>query len=346
MPSIKPITIGITMGDPSGVGPELAILGASRITEDHEVRSLIIGDAARLRQALEILQRHGRIDHSTTIQTVESPENLGDPGDTISVLDLCNVPTDLPWGVVSSAAGGASYAYLERAVVLAMGHRVDAICTAPIHKKAWELAGISHPGHTEALARLSDTKRYAMMLKNRHLRVVHATTHIPFSDIIPSLTSSRIVEVTMLADQYLRQLGLAERPIAIAGLNPHAGDGGLFGTEEDRILGPAVQEAQHKGLMVYGPLPADTVFARGASGEFAAVIALYHDQGHIPIKMLGLDTGVNQTIGLPIIRTSVDHGTAFDVAGTGSVRDESMYYALKAAKEDAASERQSREGVL
>ncbi len=342
MPSINPITIGITMGDPCGVGPELAILGASRVTEDQEVRGLIIGDATRLQQALELLQRHGRIAHSTTLQTITSPEHLRDQGDAIGVLDLCNVPIDLPWGVVAAAAGRASYAYLERAVTLAMKHAIDAICTAPIHKKAWELAGISHPGHTEALARLSDTKRYAMMLKNQHLRVVHATTHIPFGDIIPKLTVSRLVEVMMLADQYLQRLGLGERPVAVAGLNPHAGDGGLFGTEEAQIIVPAIQEARQKGLQVYGPLPADTVFARGATGEFAAVIALYHDQGHIPIKMLGLDTGVNQTIGLPIIRTSVDHGTAFDVAGTGAVRDESMYYALQAAIEDAKSERQSR----
>lgn len=346
MSSISPITIGITMGDPSGVGPELALLGASRITEDREVRSLIIGDAARLQKALELLQGHGRIARSTTIQTVASPENLGDQGDTISVLDLCNVSTDLPWGVVAADAGRASYAYLERAVALAMQHTVDAICTAPIHKKAWELAGIPHPGHTEALARLSGTKMYAMMLKNQHLRVVHATTHIPFGDIITSLTASRIVEVAMLADQYLRRLGLGDRPIAMAGLNPHAGDGGLFGTEEARILVPAVQEARQKGLQVVGPLPADTVFARGATGEFAAVIALYHDQGHIPIKMLGLDTGVNQTIGLPIIRTSVDHGTAFDVAGTGAVRAESMYYSLQAAIDDARTERQARAGIL
>ncbi len=327
------VTIGITMGDPAGVGPELSLLAAARATDRKDVRTVIIGDLGRLEKASAILAKQGRLDSEIRLHPVQNDE--APIQDVISVLDLGNVPDDLPFGEVAAISGRAAFDYVERAVALAMKGQIDAICTAPIHKKAWELAGVRYPGHTEALAKLSGSESYAMMLKNQRLRVVHVTTHIPFSAIIPALSVERIVGVVKLTDQYLQQLGMHDHPIALAGLNPHAGDGGLFGTEEANLLAPAVQAARAEGLNLIGPLPADTVFARGAAGEFAAVIALYHDQGHIAIKMLGIDTGVNQTIGLPLIRTSVDHGTAFDIAGRGIVHDESMRYALEAAIDDA-----------
>lgn len=337
------VTIGITMGDPAGVGPELSLLAAAHFLGQADVQTVIIGDRGRLEKSIDILVNRGRLTASTRLHTVRDSGTVGN--DAIAVLDLGNVPADLPFGEVSGVAGRAAFEYVERAVDWAMKEQIDAICTAPIHKKAWELAGVPYPGHTEALAKLSGSGSYAMMLKNQRLRVVHATTHIPFGAIIPSLRVERIVQVAKLANQYLQQLGIGERTIALAGLNPHAGDGGLFGTEEATLLEPAIQQAQADGIHLVGPLPADTVFARGADGEFQAVIALYHDQGHIAIKMLGIDTGVNQTIGLPIIRTSVDHGTAFDIAGQGVVHDESMRYALQAAIDDAIARRKAREEV-
>lgn len=335
----RPVTIGITMGDPAGVGPELSLLAAQAFADKADVQTVIVGDMARLERASAILQQQGRWDRATQLETVTAAGEWTGHQDSLFVLDMKNVSPDLLWGEVSPEAGKAAFDYLECAVALTREGTIDAICTAPIHKKAWELAGVPFPGHTEALAQLSGAHNYAMMLKNQQLRVVHATTHIPFSAIIKRLSVERIVGVAKLSDQYLRQLGISDRTIALAGLNPHAGDGGLFGSEEASLLDPAVEAARAEGIDLVGPLPADTVFARGAAGEFAAVIALYHDQGHIAIKMLGLDTGVNQTIGLPLIRTSVDHGTAFDIAGQGIVHDESMRYALQAAIDDARAQR-------
>jgi 4-hydroxythreonine-4-phosphate dehydrogenase len=260
----------------------------------------------------------------------------------IGVVNLQNVPDDLPWGIVSQEAGEASFAYVATAVQLAQSGVVDAICTAPIHKKSWELAQVPFPGHTEALAKLSGANNYAMMLKNQRLRVTHCTTHIAFRDIVNRLTPERVVIVSQLAHQYLQSIGIEKPRIAVSALNPHAGDDGLFGDEEDAILRPALDQLRQQNLEVSGPWPADTIFARAQTGEFDMVVALYHDQGHIAIKMLGIDTGVNQTIGLPIIRTSVDHGTAFEIAGKGVAHETSMVYALRAASDDARVQAQRR----
>ena len=339
-------TIAITMGDPSGVGPELTILGALSLAQEGTAQPLIVGDYRRLKEAAAILSQAGRLPTVPQFVPVEHPGKIPAPGahpTTLSVLDLKNVPCDLPWGSISTEAGQASFAYVKRAVTLALAGTVDAICTAPIHKKAWELAGVNFPGHTEALAQLSGASQYAMMLKNQQLRVVHCTTHIPFVAIVRRLTSERIVSVCHLAHAYLRQIGIVQPQIAVAGLNPHAGDQGLFGGEEVDLIHPAIVQAQTDGLAVSGPWPADTIFARAAAGEFDIVVALYHDQGHIAIKMLGIDTGVNETIGLPLIRTSVDHGTAFDIAGKGVAQATSMIYALKAAADDAAMQVATKE---
>jgi 4-hydroxythreonine-4-phosphate dehydrogenase len=239
------------------------------------------------------------------------------------------VPPSVAWGKLSASAGRAAFDYLEHAAQLARAGTVDAICTAPLNKAAWEMAGVPYPGHTEALAHLSQSTRYAMMLVNGGLRVVHVSTHVALRTAIELLTIDRVLDTILLAEEALKRYVVTDPRLALAGLNPHAGEGGLFGEEEATALRPAIEQARHRGITVAGPVPPDTVFARAAAGEFDAVIALYHDQGHIPIKMLGVDTGVNVTIGLPFLRTSVDHGTAFDIAGRGVAREASMIAALR-----------------
>lgn len=326
----KPI-VAITMGDPSGVGPEICLLALCHTETYAHIRPIVVGDAQRLRTALIALSEAGRF-------TTEAPRVLAvksvsearfEPG-VIEVIDLANVPLDLPWGKVNQTAGRAGFAYVETAVELAVRGVVEAICTAPIHKEAWRLAAIQFPGHTEALAVLSNSPRHAMMLSNGKLRVVHVTTHVSLREAIEGVTHETVFERIMLTAESLRRFGIEQPKIAVAGLNPHAGEGGLFGSEEIHEIVPAVERARSLGFDVRGPIPPDSVFCRGAAGEFDAVIALYHDQGHIAIKMLGIDTGVNITIGLPILRTSVDHGTAFDIAGHGIVRGEGMIAALQA----------------
>ena len=318
-------TLAITMGDPAGVGPEIILAALSG--EVH--RAVVVGDAGRLKQAGEMLPRGG-----LRLRPINSPaEARFEPG-VVNVIDLANVPAALPWGELSEVAGLAGYAYLEHATRLALDGEVAAICTAPINKEAWRLAGIPHPGHTEALAALCGTETFAMMLVNRRLRVVHQSTHASLAAAVELATTERCLACIRLAAGFLRDHAAIRAPrVAVAGINPHAGENGLLGNEDrDRLL-PAVEKAREEGIDASGPWSPDTVFLRGSDGEFDAVVAAYHDQGHIPIKMLGLDTGVNVTIGLPIVRTSVDHGTAFDLAGTGRARPANLLAALRLAEE-------------
>jgi 4-phospho-D-threonate 3-dehydrogenase / 4-phospho-D-erythronate 3-dehydrogenase len=327
----KPL-VAVTMGDPAGIGPEICLssLTAPEVTD--RIRPILIGDEPRLalaRAALASGRRSSAVPPSTHV--------IGEPADaafapgSVDLIDLHNVPPSEAWGKVAARAGRAAFEYLERAVKLALAGAVDAICTAPINKEAWKMAGVPYPGHTEALAHLSGTTRYAMMLVNQGLRVVHVSTHVALRKAITLVTVDRVLETILLADEALRRYVMVDPRLALAGLNPHAGEGGLFGNEESTTLRPAIEQAWRRGVNVTGPVPPDTVFARAAAGEFDAVIALYHDQGHIAVKMLGLDTGVNVTIGLPFLRTSVDHGTAFDLAGRGVAREASMVAALRTA---------------
>jgi 4-hydroxythreonine-4-phosphate dehydrogenase len=255
------------------------------------------------------------------------------------VLHVGSSAADLPPGRLSEIAGRASYRYLETAVRLAVDGTAAAVCTAPINKEAWRMAGIPHPGHTEALAALTGTARYAMMLVNRALRVIHLSTHKSLVQAARDLSAQRCVDCVRLTDAALRtRFDIANPRIAVAGLNPHAGENGLLGSEDRDQLAPAVAQLAAEAVNVSGPWPPDTIFARAAAGEFDAVIAAYHDQGHIPIKMLGLDTGVNVTLGLPILRTSVDHGTAFDIAGSGRARGENLLAAIDLAQQLAGKE--------
>ena len=333
---MKPI-IGISMGDATGAGPEVIIKAlADRGIYDH-CRPLVIGDMGIMERARTIVQAPLPLNGISDIS-----EALYEPG-SLDVLDLKNLPRDLPFAKVDGRAGRAAYEYVEKAVSLAMQGSIDAIATAPLNKEALSLGGYSYPGHTEILAALSGTRDYAMMLAGGPLRVIHVTTHVSMRKACDLITRERVLRVICLADFAARQLGVETPRIAVSGFNAHSGEGGLFGTEEiDQII-PAVGEAQSQGLDVKGPLPPDTVFYRAVSKrEFDIVVVMYHDQGHIPIKLLGFETGVNITVGLPFIRTSVDHGTVFGKAGKGTADSRSMTEAITMAARMAESSAQSK----
>jgi 4-phospho-D-threonate 3-dehydrogenase / 4-phospho-D-erythronate 3-dehydrogenase len=321
----KPV-IGITMGDAAGIGPEVTMQALADPELYDLARPLVVGDA-------KILERADRLVRTgLAVNRVHRPaEGRYQPG-TVDCVDLDLLPADLPFGRVSAAAGDAAFRFVERAVELARSGEIDAICTAPLNKEALHQGGHRYPGHTEILAELTGTQDFAMMLTAKNLRVIHVTTHIGLVDAVAAITPERVYRVIKLADTTLRQAGFERPKIAVCGINPHAGEHGLFGHGEDeqKVL-PGVERAQAEGIDAQGPLPADTVFFRAGRGDFDAVVAMYHDQGHTPVKVLGLESGVNITVGLPIIRTSVDHGTAFDIAGRGSADPASMKEAIRQA---------------
>lgn len=321
--------VGITMGDPAGIGPEVIVKGHRESAT--AANTIVIGDAAVVRAAV------GVCDVDIDVQTVDSPANAtGDP-DTIGVLDLDNVDIDaLQRGIVNESYGQASLAYIERAIDLATDGEIDAITTAPINKQSTRLAGSEHAGHTGLLADRTDTTNYSMLLIEEPLRVSHVSTHVPLSKACERITEANVLETIRVTDAALSDLEIEEPTIGVAGLNPHAGDGGLLGEADDAEIAPAVEHARAEGIDAVGPESPDTVYVQAANGDYDCVLAMYHDQGHIPIKMLGFSTGgtisgVNVTIGLPIVRTSVDHGTAFDIAGEGSAAETSLIEAVEVA---------------
>ncbi|KIL42745.1 4-hydroxythreonine-4-phosphate dehydrogenase [Jeotgalibacillus alimentarius] len=326
--SNKPI-IGITMGDGAGVGPEVIVKSLQHKHLYEEAYPIVIGDASRLEKAAEA------IGISTTVKRISEQDSLTNTqyGD-IHCLDLDLLSADLPFGEVSAEAGNAAFQYLKKAIELANEGLIDAICTAPLNKEALHKGGHQYPGHTEILADLTGTTDFSMMLSSPKLKVIHVTTHVGLIDAINMIKPERVLKVIELAHETLSKSGIQSPKIGVCGINPHAGENGLFGygEEEEKII-PAVNEATAKGIDVEGPLPADTLFFRAQRGDFDIVVAMYHDQGHGPIKVLGLESGVNITVGLPIIRTSVDHGTAFDIAGKGIADEGSMIEALRQAIE-------------
>ncbi|QMT16737.1 4-hydroxythreonine-4-phosphate dehydrogenase PdxA [Planococcus maritimus] len=327
MTAIKPI-VGITMGDAAGVGPEIILKSFEHDTVHETSRSFVIGDAS-------ILERAKQYTGTTKmIHRIASPAEAQFERGTIDCLDLDLLTSDLPLGEVSAQAGDAAFQYLAKAIELANAGEIDAICTAPLNKEALQKGGHMYPGHTEILADLTGTKDYSMMLSAPNLKVIHVTTHVGIVDAIQMITPERVLHVIQLAHDTLKKAGTENPKIAVCGINPHAGENGLFGygEEEEKVI-PAVEQAQQKGIDVQGPLPADTLFFRTVRGDFDIVVAMYHDQGHAPVKVLGLEAGVNITVGLPIIRTSVDHGTAFDIAGTGIADENSLVEALRQAVE-------------
>lgn len=318
--------IGITMGDAAGVGPEI-IVKALADPEVYQVcRPFVIGDAKILKRAESILRTGVRI------RPIQSAAQAAFVPGAVDCLDLDLLPPDLPFGHVSGHAGDAAYRFLEQAVALAKEGAIDAITTAPLNQEAVNKGGHTCAGHTEILADLTGTSDYALMLTAPGLRVIHVTSHVGLIDAIQLITPERVLRVIRLGDETLKRAGVATPRIGVCGINPHAGENGLlgYGEESEKIL-PAVEQAQDEDIRVHGPLPADELFYRARQGDFDLVVAMYHDQGHIPVKVLRLDPAVNITVGLPIIRTSVDHGTAFDIAGTGKADPSSMREALRQA---------------
>jgi 4-hydroxythreonine-4-phosphate dehydrogenase len=314
--------VAVTMGDPTGIGPEIV---AKVFGEDGTHRAVVVGDITMMRRAVDLLGL------PLQVNAVERPADARFEPGTIDVVAATDLPADLPYGAVDPRGGGAAYEYVRRAVELALADEVHAIATAPLNKEAMHLAGHRYPGHTEVLAELTGVGDYAMMLVTDDLRVVHVSTHVPLEEAIRRVRPERELTVIRLAHRSLQLLGIEHPRVAVAGLNPHAGESGLFGTQDRDMIAPAVEAARAEGIDASGPWPPDTVFMQARQGRFDIVVVQYHDQGHIPIKLMGFDTGVNVTVGLPFFRTSVDHGTAFDIAGTGRADHASMRAALDLA---------------
>ena len=305
----KPI-IGITMGDPAGVGPEITCKMFANKTVYDFCKPLVVGDSACLNEGMKV----GKV--SLLLNSIKKvSEGKFIPG-IIDVFDLHNVDIkSLKMGEAQAMAGKACVEYIKRAVELATVGEIDAIVTGPINKKAMNMGGYKYSGHTELLADLTNTKDFAMLLVTGPLKVIHVSTHVSLAEAIRRVQKERVMTVIKLADQALRELGVAHPRVAVAGLNPHAGEDGMFGNEEIETIAPAIEAMRKTGIEVSGPIAPDTIFMRAKKGEFDVVVAMYHDQGHVAIKMLGFELGVNVSIGLPIIRTSVDHGTAYRRAG-------------------------------
>lgn len=326
--------LAITMGDPSGIGPEIV---AKTILARSDLRhNVIVGDPAVLAKAIARLDGGLRLNEIGTVADAK-PEGF------LNVLASSRVETPPPLGMVSAASGRMAYDAIVAAIDLARSGAVAGMITAPIHKEALAAAGLSYPGHTEILAERGGADRVAMMLANDDIRTVLVTIHCALAEAIRRADFAAQMSAIRLAHQGGRALGIAHPRIAVAGLNPHAGEGGLFGDEEIRIIAPAIAAARAEGIDASGPWPGDTVFMQARNGRFDVVVAQYHDQGLIPVKYLGLEKGVNITLGLPFIRTSPDHGTAFDIAGRGIADPKSLETAIDYARRlaDAPSEQEN-----
>lgn len=332
--NLKPI-LGITMGDPAGIGPEIAVKSMAH-KEVYEIcQPLVVGDAGVMKQALGIAGLDFEI---RPIANVE--EALFQYG-VIDVIDLHNVDlSKLEHGKVSAMCGRAAFESIKKVIELAMSGKIDATITGPINKEALNSAGFHFSGHTEIYAHFTGTQDYAMMLVEGNLRVVHVSTHVSLRQACDLVKKDRVLKVIRLADEACRKLGILQPKIGVAGLNPHAGENGMFGNEEINEIAPAVEEARKLGIDAAGPIPPDTLYSKASGGQYDIVVAMYHDQGHIPLKVLGFTwneekkvwdsiSGVNITLGLPIIRSSVDHGTAFGKAGKGTATEESLIHAIE-----------------
>jgi 4-phospho-D-threonate 3-dehydrogenase / 4-phospho-D-erythronate 3-dehydrogenase len=321
---VRPV-IAITMGDAAGIGPEVIMKTLASREVYAFCNPFVIGDAARLRQAGSL------VGSTLQVHAIEKPQPDFMHG-RVACIDLGLIPAELPFGRVSPIAGEAAFRYIERAVHLVQEGAAAAICTAPLSKEALHAAGHKYPGHTELLASLTGTAEVSMMLVAPKLRVIHVTTHIGLLDAIERIDAPLVERVIGRAQETLVRAGIPKPRIGVCGINPHAGENGLFGRgEEASKIEPAVRKAQARGWDVKGPLPADTLFYLAARGDYDIVVAMYHDQGHGPIKVMGLEAGVNITVGLPMVRTSVDHGTAFDIAGRGIADERSLIEALRQA---------------
>ncbi|MCH5720200.1 4-hydroxythreonine-4-phosphate dehydrogenase PdxA [Niabella hibiscisoli] len=337
--------IAITMGDPASIGPEIAVK-ALKDKKVYEIcRPLIAGDAGVFEKIIAELNLNVKVNR------IEKPADAGFVFGTIDVVDLKNVDASkLEYGKIDAMCGEASFRSVEKVIQLALAGEVAATVTGPINKKSINEAGHHFAGHTEIYAHYTNTKKYAMLLVEDHINVIHVSTHVSLRQACDLVKKDRIVEVIELLRKGLTSLGKTNLKIGVAGLNPHAGDSGLFGTEDDQEILPAVEEARSRGYDVEGPVPPDTMFAKAATGAYGGVVAMYHDQGHIPFKLAGFKwnsekqqmesvKGVNITLGLPIIRTSVDHGTAFEIAGKGIASPDAMVLAIESAVQLASNQK-------
>jgi 4-hydroxythreonine-4-phosphate dehydrogenase len=326
-----PPLVGITMGDPAGVGPEIIVKALNRWgrRQRKRARVLVIGDPGTLKRALDV------VNSPADLHVVEYPRQAFSVEEGIPILPATDEDlSHVEWGRLTPSAGRAQIDFLRRAVDLALRAEIQAVVTAPIHKVGIKLAGLSFPGHTEMLAQWTGASHYAMMVAGPRLRVVPVTLHQPIMEAVSRLDVESISRTIHLTHCALKEwFGVPHPRIAVAGLNPHAGDQGLFGLEEVQIIEPAVKSCCSAGMMVEGPFPPDSVFRMAAEGRFDAVVAMYHDQGLIPVKLIHPHEAVNLTLGLPIIRTSVDHGTAYDIAGKGIASEQSLLTALGLAEQ-------------
>ena len=341
---MKPI-LAITMGDPAGIGPEIVAKALGHKETYEKCKPVVSGDAAVMSQAVKLLGLPLKVN------AVDKVEDALFEYGTIDVIDLKCIDLEaFEFGKVSAQCGDAAFKSIRQAIDLAMKERVDGTVTAPLNKEALNLAGHHFDGHTEIYATFTNTKKYAMLLADENMRVIHVSTHVPLRKACDLVKKPRIIEVTELIDDACRQFGIDNPRIGIAGLNPHSSDNGLFGDEEALEVIPAVEELQKRGFNVVGPVPPDTLFAKAKCGQFDGCVAMYHDQGHIPFKVVGFNwnketgkmdsvKGVNITLGLPIIRVSVDHGTAFDVAGKGVASEDAMMASIDYAAKMAVNRR-------
>ncbi|MFD0749954.1 4-hydroxythreonine-4-phosphate dehydrogenase PdxA [Mucilaginibacter calamicampi] len=332
----KPI-IGITMGDPASIGPEIAIKALLNQSIYDSCKPLLVGDAVVFDAIIK------RLSLNASINIIKNVSEARFEFGVIDVFDLYNIEiSQFNFGEISAAAGEAAFQSVKKVIELALAGDIDATVTGPINKKSINEAGHHYAGHTEIYAYLTGTRKYAMLLVEDNLKVIHVSTHVSLRQACDLVKKDRILEVVDLLHNGLISLGETNLKIGIAGLNPHAGDSGLFGTEEELEILPAIEEARRRGFDVDGPVPPDTLFAKAATGAYGGVVAMYHDQGHIPFKLTGFQwdavkqqmksvKGVNITMGLPIIRTSVDHGTAFEIAGKGVASADAMILAIESA---------------
>lgn len=320
--------IAVTMGDGAGIGPEVIVPALLHPDTLARCRPVVIGDAGRLRQAAAILGA------DCDIVSVTAPGEAEFPPGRVNVVDLDLLPADLPWGELSALAGEAAYQYVRVAADLALKGAVHGICTAPLNKEALHSAGHLYPGHTELLAHLTGVDEVSMMLSTPKVKVIHVTTHIGLIDAVRRIEPGLVERTVRRGHDAMVRAGVAKPVIGVCGINPHAGENGLFGygEEEEKIV-PALEVLRANGIDARGPLPADTAFFLAGRGDYDLIVAMYHDQGHGPVKVLGIESGVNLTVGLPVIRTSVDHGTAFDIAGKGVAEAGSMVEAVRQAAE-------------
>ena len=332
----RPI-IAITIGDPAGIGAEIAVKALGNEEIYKKSKPVIIGSRCVIDDALKF------IPLDLKLNVVKNTEEIKGEFGIIDLIDLDNIKLDeFNYGKVSAKAGQASLDYIYKGIDLAMEGLVNAVVTGPIHKEAIKAAGSPYAGHTEIFAFRTKTKNYAMMLVDENLRVIHVSTHVSLRQACDLVKKERVLTVIHLADKVLKDLGIKNPKIGVAGLNPHAGEGGLFGNEEYKEIIPAIEQAKKENIIVDGPIPPDTIFSKTIGGQYDIAVVMYHDQGHIPMKVIGFKynketnkwstmSGVNVTVGLPIIRTSVDHGVAFGKAGEGRANEESMVEAIKMA---------------